>query len=151
MHSVIVDEKYMAVAMHIDTNTRNQIIKGEYVDFARLVPGDRLTMQEERCLQMVNVPMQQESGISRCSCWDQAFRVFSEIYMRVHPHKSFELIQYSHIIHTAAQMYIWENMYSYNKDFRMHLSENPGRSWGIILQQAWLLRLKDRIKYKDGH
>ena len=72
---------------------------------------------------------------------------FSDIYTRAKPHKSTELIQYSHIIHTT----VWENVYSYDKDFRLHMAENPGRSWAIILQQAWSLHLRDRRQHEDYH
>ena len=33
----------------------------------------------------------------------------------------------------------------YDKEFRLHMARNPMRSWSMILQQAWSLRLKDRI------
>ena len=43
---------------------------------------------------------------------------FSDIYMRAHPHRSAELVQCNHLIHTAAQTFVWDNVYMYNKDFR---------------------------------
>ena len=36
-------------------------------------------------------------------------------------------------------------MYSYDKEFRMHISKHPERKWSVILQQAWSMKLKDRI------
>ena len=33
----------------------------------------------------------------------------------------------------------------YDKEFRLHMSRFPQRSWAIILQQAWSMRLKDRV------
>ena len=33
----------------------------------------------------------------------------------------------------------------FDKDFRMHMARNPQRNWGMILQQTWSLRLKDRL------
>ena len=79
--------------------------------------------------------------------WEQAFRIYSNIYTRHHPHKSTELIQYNHIIHTIASTYIWENVYAYDKEFQLHLSKHPERSWSVILQQAWSMKLKDRLRY----
>ena len=98
------------------------------------------------------VPANENSGQSIASVtkWDQAFRVYSDIYCKAHPARSTELIQYSHVIHTASATYVWENVYLYDKDFRMHLNDNPGRSWAIILQQAWAMRLKDKIKTSDS-
>ena len=36
----------------------------------------------------------------------------------------------------------------YDKEFRIHLSNYPQRSWSVILQQAWSMCLQDRIQ---GH
>ena len=41
--------------------------------------------------------------------------------------------------------YVWENVYTYDREFRLHMSRYPQCSWGMILQQAWSLRLKDRL------
>ena len=72
-------------------------------------------------------------SIHNFSKWEQAFRVYSDIYLRSHPARSTELIQYNHIIHTAALTYVWDNVYTYDKEFRLHLSRHPERCWGIIL------------------
>ena len=72
------------------------------------------------------------------------------IYTRRYPERATELIQYNHIIHTAALTYVWENVYLYDRDFRLHLSRYPHRSWSVILQQAWTMRLKDRNRNKGN-
>ena len=74
---------------------------------------------------------------------------FSKIYCKAHPNRATELIQYCHVIHTAAVSYLWDNVYAYDYDFRLHLGSKPGRSWAIILQQAWSMCLKDRIRAGD--
>ena len=83
--------------------------------------------------------------------WEQAFCIYSNIYTREHPHRSSELIQYNHIIHSIASTYTWYNVYGYDKEFRLHLSKHPEHSWAVILQQAWSMRLKDRVnRYNHG-
>ena len=57
--------------------------------------------------------------------WDQAFWVFLDVYTSQHPAKITELIQYSHIIQTAASTYAWENMYMYDREFRKHIERHP--------------------------
>ena len=42
-------------------------------------------------------------------------------------------------------MFVWENVYAYDRDFRLHLSVHPDRNWGIILQQAWMMRMVERL------
>ena len=70
--------------------------------------------------------------------------------MRAYPHKSSELIQYNHVIHSISLTYVWDNVYGYDKEFRLHLSKHPNRNWAVILQQAWSMKLRDRIPRTDG-
>ena len=91
------------------------------------------------------VPVSETTSINSFQKWEQAFRVYSNIYSKFNPSRAPELIEYNYIIHTVSLSYTWENVYLYDKDFRMHLARNPEHSWTIILQQAWALRLKDRV------
>ena len=81
--------------------------------------------------------------------WETAFRIFSNIYCTEYPLKAGELLQYLHVIHTASQTYYWDNVYLYDHEFRFHMSKHPQRSWAVILQQAWNLRLKDKIRHEN--
>ena len=152
--SAEVDENYLIIGAHIDPQIQQKILNHEYVDFSKLLPKGKICKEEDHCMELINrggstffVPVSDHEGsvISSFGKWEQAFRVFSNIYTRIYPGKASELIQYNHIIFTAANMYAWENVYQYDKEFRMHLSNYPGRSWSIILQQAWAMCLKDRI------
>ena len=71
--------------------------------------------------------------------------------MRAHPHRAAELAQYNHLIHTAAQSFVWDNVYMYDKDFRLHLANHPQRSWSLILQQAWSVRLREKIRFNGNN
>ena len=82
-------------------------------------------------------------SISNFSRWEQAFRIYLNVYTRAHPKKSSELIQYNHIIHSISLTYVWNNVYSYDKEFRLHLSKHPERNWSVILQQAWSMKLRE--------
>ena len=77
--------------------------------------------------------------------------MFSNIYTKRYPHKATELIQYNQVIFTVAQSFTWDNVYQYDKEFRLHLANFPQRSWSVILQQAWTMCLKDRIRFKQGY
>ena len=155
VHSSMVDESYQLVGSHLDQNMQDRIIQGEYVDFSRLIPKDRILTADDNRYEMVVkdgktywVPAGNQEGtsISNFNRWEQAFRVYSDVYMRAYPHRSSELVQYCHLIHTASQSYTWKNVYMYDKDFRLHMARHPTCSWSIILQQAWVVRLKDRLK-----
>ena len=158
IHSAIADESYMLVATHLDEAIIKRIEQDEYVDFAKLLARDKMLDNEETEMRLVQrdgrtmyVPVKDECLINNVLKWDQAFRVYSNIYTRVFPNKATQLVQYSHIIHSAAQSYAWSNVYQYDKDFRDHMSRNKGRSWGIILQQAWTMRLRDRLSLHNNN
>ena len=158
LYSVLVDEEFSVVAAHVDEVTKRKIEDSQYVDFARLLPRDRVLVEESTGLRLVNrngelglaSETERDLGtINSFARWDQAFCVFTNIYTSSFPHKSTELTQYNHIIRTAAASYRWENVYNYDKDFRIHMSKNPYRSWGVILQLSWSTRLKEKIRTSD--
>ena len=55
----------------------------------------------------------------------------------------------THTIHTASMLYLWENVYSYDREFRQHISCHPTHTWSVILQQAWTMILKDQVKHDN--
>ena len=149
--SAQLDEDYLLVASHVDPIIRQKIINHEYVDFAKLLRKDK-QLEDEQKMTMINkggmmywVPLERNTSINGYGKWDQAFRVFLDIYSGKYLERTSELIQYNHIIHTAAGTYAWENVARYDQEFRCHMERHPTRSWGVILQQAWTMFLKDRV------
>ena len=162
MHSAMVDENYLLVAAHLEEGLQKRIIRGEYIDLSRLLPRDTILEEEENTMQMIVKNSQtfwrparnfgsDPLTVNNVHRWEQAFRIYSDVYLRAHPTRAGELIQYNHIIHTTAATYVWENMYSYDKDFRLHMARFPNRNWGIILQQAWNFLLKEKLKFERGY
>ena len=154
IHSSMADEDYMILGGHIDEITRRKIYNCEYIDFGKLLARDRFSSEEDQRLVMIQrdnqvywVPANEKesNGINSFSRWEQAFRIFSNIFCQKYPEKAGELLQYNHVIHTASLTYHWENVYSYDKDFRIPIARHPYHSWSVILQQSWSIRLKDRI------
>ena len=149
-----VDDNYVMVGAHLETGLKDKIIKGEYIDFAKLLPKEKPSYDDNR-LELVNkggqtffIPAADRdsgNGVSSFHKWEQAFRVFSNVYLKYFPEKATQLIQYNHVICTASATFIWDNVYAYDKEFRPHLSNFPNRILGIILQQAWAMCLKDRL------
>ena len=119
------------------------------------MPKDLIGMEEDHRMEMINkngmtywVPVadHETTTIGSYAKWEQAFRVFSNIYTYFHPNRAGELIQYNHIIHTASQTFVWENVYHYNREFCIHMScHHLVRSWSVILQ-AWSMCLKDKLQ-----
>ena len=157
-HSPIVDENYVAIGGHIDGTLCDKIRRGEYVDFLLLLPRDHLSSSDEGKLELIFrggqtyfVPADKDGpNITSFYKWEQAFRTFSNIYLKEHPDRATELIQNNHIICSASTTYTWENVYQYDREFRTHLASFPDRSWSIILQQAWSMCLRDRINFNHN-
>ena len=144
----------MVMGAHVDEVTQLKIVSGQYVDFSKLFSKDKVMVVDDDRYELVvkdgkmfwsPVSSSEKVAITNFQKWEQAFRVFSNIYCKAHPSRSGEMIDYNHIIHSIAVSYAWDNVYAYDKDFRLHLSRHPNRSWAIILQQAWSLCLRDQI------
>ena len=162
-HSSMVDEQYSTIDAHVDDVTCRKIENSEYVDFARLLPrngrsGPGIEMNDEdQLMEMinrngrtfwVNAANRESGNISGFGRWEQAFRVFTNIYTSKYPSRAAELVQYNHMIHWASTTYAWDNVYHYDKEFRKHMSKFPQRSWAIILSQAYTMYLKDRNRFE---
>ena len=147
------DEDYITVGSHVDEFTIGKIRRSEYIDFGKLIPRDQILVAEDSRLELVvkggqtyYVPVNKTTEITNFNKWEQAFRVFANIYTKYYPHQSSELIEYNHVIHTISMVYPWDNIYLYDKDFRLHIGKHPDHNWSIILQQAWLLRLREKTQ-----
>ena len=152
-----MDMDYQMVDSHLDEMTKLKIQAYEFVDFAKLLVKNRSFRDDEsgQRLEIINrngqsflspVSEHEATSITNYNRWEQAFRIFSNVLTSKYPGKATELLQYNHTIHTASMSYIWENVYAYDKEFRHHIARHPTRTWGVILQQAWTMLLKDRVK-----
>ena len=150
-----IDQDYQMIDVHIEETVKCKIQSFEYMDFSKLLTENKVVGEEDQCLEIVNrngmtylSPISDRDAVSISSYnkWEQAFRVYSNILTSKHPGKATELLQYNHTIHTASMSYQWDNVYAYDKEFRHHISRHPYRSWTVILQQAWTMLLKDRIR-----
>ena len=155
-----IDEDYQMIDAHVDDSFKKKIANFEYVDFSKLIVHHR-TIREDESQQRLEIitrngmtffePAADKDAlqVSSYSRWEQAFRVYSNILTAKYPNKATELLQYNHTIHTAAMAYVWDNVYAYDREFRQHIAKHPHRPWNVILQQAWTMILKDRLKH-DG-
>ena len=151
-----MDQDYQMIDAHVDESFKKKVINFEYIDFAKLIAKSKTIKDEERQrLEIISkngmsflspAVDREEVQVNNYLKWEQAFRIYSNIITGKYPHKATELLQYNHTIYTASMSYVWDNVYAYDKEFRYHISRHPHRPWNIILQQAWTMILKDRIK-----
>ena len=126
LHSVVVDEEYAIIGAHVDESIHRKIKNEEFIDFAKLLPRDKIGIEQDKRLEIVTKngqtffqPISEREGISisRVFRWDQAFCIFSAIYTESFPSRANELLQYCHIIHHEMRLFIWENVYASDIDF----------------------------------
>ena len=147
-----MDQDYQMIDAHVDLPTRRKIQCFEYIDFSKLIAKGKSNTEEQR-LELVSKngatflsPVADRENVQISS----NLRTYSNILTARFPQKATELLQYNHTIHTASTSYQWDNVYSYDREFRQHISRHPTRTWSVILQQAWTMILKDRIKYDNN-
>ena len=149
--TVLIDEGYSPMGCHIERSLKEKIQAGDYIDLARLLPRDRVSTEDDHRLEIVNewgmsywvlISDRELTQINSYIKWEQAFRLYTGIFAKANPDRVSELLQYNHTIEVAASHFTWDCVYHYDKEFRLHMAENLGRNWGIILQQAWTLNMK---------
>ena len=135
LYSLLLDEEYPSVGGHLDQQIIEKIRRGKYVDFAKLLSKDRSDIEDNHRMELVNrggysyympVAEKEKTKITSIYLWDAAFHVFAKIYTQAYPHRSPELIEYSHNIHEISETYVWKNVYKYDREFRLHMERNPG-------------------------
>ena len=152
-----MDEDYQMIDAHKEPSLKAKIQNFEYIDLSKLITRNRSggVREEESHFEFIHkngqtflslLSERDYTQISSYPKWEQAFRIYSNILTSKYPSKATELLQYNHTIHSASQSYHWDNVYAYDKEFRYHIARHPVRSWAIILQQAWTMLLKDRLK-----
>ena len=102
VHSAVVDELYTLVALHVDEASIRKIHDHEYVDFAKLVPRDRVLAEDEVKLEMVMrggktywTTVQDNLTISSFARWEQAFQaflIFIHVFIQKEPQCLFNII-----------------------------------------------------------
>ena len=55
VHSSMVDESYQLIGMHVDQATQDRIIRGEYIDFSRLIPKDQVLPADNKRYEMIEM------------------------------------------------------------------------------------------------
>ena len=84
-----LDEDYLIVGSHIDDAMVKKIAGGDYIDFAKLIAKDKIQVEEDHRMELINqnsvsywVPVSDReiTAISGFGCWEQAFRIYSNVY-----------------------------------------------------------------------
>ena len=146
------DDDFFHVSSHVESGTVVKIERGGYVELEKLKPRTNEVDTENR-MELVNrngmsfwvTARDKEGKISNVKKWDEVFRIYSTIYTRANPERAAEILQYVDTIHVAAAAYAWENVYKYDKKFRLLMAAKPYRSWAKTYTHMWNLCLTEPI------
>lgn len=75
-----IDQDYLVIGSHIDQVTQEKIANSGYVDFSKLLPKDKILIEDDNQLELVIkngkpywMPTQDMVSISNFNKWEQAF------------------------------------------------------------------------------
>ena len=98
------------LAIHVPSAIKEQIVTGQYVNLALLLKGPSelavftsggvLTLAADGSLQ--TKPKECKDKVPNIEKWTDAFLMFASIYLKHHPHKMQELLQYMFNIRESA-------------------------------------------------
>ena len=116
------DDQFLHSTCHVDQNTMNSIAKTGFVEIEKLMPKRNFRPNDEKRMELVNrdgvsyfVPVtDKDSKIDSIKKWNIGFRIYATVYMRTHPHRSAEILQYIDIINMAASSFQWDNVAHYD-------------------------------------
>ena len=158
----MTDDDFFHLMCHIDPALFCKIEQGEFVDLDKLLPRDKLAsntrVSDENRMEWVQrdggtflVPANRVPKINSFRRWEQAFRVYTTIYCGANPQRAKEIWQYISVINTAANAYIWDNVYNYDITFRRLMAFNPSRSWLVVYNQMWNLSMRDPLPKNNNY
>lgn len=152
-YDLTCDDKLFQLTAHVDDITLRMIQNGEYVEFSKLLPREKVVpAQDKGKFQIVDddgkpafsqyVPKDLYS-ISNFKKWELAFDIFAKIYSDSYPLRAPELLEYKHIIRRGAESFPWVHVYNYDQIFRQFVEKNPGRTWAKKHLETWTNHVTD--------
>ena len=137
------------VSPSLPKRLEEQILKGEFVDFSLLLPGNsdrpsfapiRLSVEGDQGF-TIPIPFSnfgKRAKVDNIDKWLTAFGIYASVVVAKFPHKAAHLFAYQHIIREASQKFKGLAWYAYDIDFRKLAAKNPALNWGERHLQLWL-------------
>ena len=135
----------------VPPKVRERIIKGEYIDFATLLPkamfssstgpesSTSFTFQLPSNSGDISVrPATRPKSITSFSNWMEAWNIYLAVCIDHMPFRAPSLIAYQRIITSASIQYPLESWLSYDVQFRTLAAADPSLRWDIRHADLWL-------------
>ena len=136
---------HSGLGLHVSSQLRARIMAGQYIELAQLLevqPGEPVDRRLEVTAEGELVVRSPRAGttITTIESWTSAFLVFTSIFLRGHPDRAQELLQYLNVIRTAASRHPGQGWKLYDQQFRLRFAADPaGSSFSKIDYELWLL------------
>lgn len=164
LNHLVFDAQHKSLGSHVDRATELRIVRGEFIDLQDLLVkrrnnrgGRALTRPVMRLINDGThsrwVEESDDSIINSYRKWEEAFEIYASIYICGNPEKAQDLYDYKFTIRDAANTYIWDNVYEYDIEFRLHIERCKNqRRWSAKLDYEWTRCMKNHIQFRhDKH
>ena len=134
----------LILAKHVKDEVKRKIWANTYIDFSDLLDKDldnQLLQVTQSNNGLLTFKKTKTNKVDGWAMWNKAFSIFIEIYCLKFLSKCINLVQYSGILNNLAKKFPFAQVYSYDKDFRQQMQEQPEMPWQKIAQQLWLTSL----------
>ena len=142
----------------VPAKLQNRILKGEYIDFKELLPenmfssGDvplskpnSVTLQLDTSsalttpqITVTNPGKHSKRTIDTFHAWMQAWNAYVAVLATHFPSRALEMLAYQRVITDAANEYLIDRWYDYDKRFRHTVSTDRSLKWDRICTDLWL-------------
>ena len=141
----------------LDRSLEEKILRGEYVDFALLLP-DSLTHPQAPTLQFrledsspgsAGTPItmvRKKPVIDSFHKWVDAFTTFMLVVVNAYPGRAAELITYLQIISRAEAKFRGLTWRHYDEQFRRRAAHDLSLNWGLVDLELWTVTFSGQAK-----
>ena len=141
----------------LDRNMQERIVRGEYIDFASLLP-DSLAQPHTPELQLrldatasssgspLSMVRRKKPVVDSFHKWLDAYTTYMLVLVAASPRGSLEMIPYQQIISTAVTKFKGLAWLAYDEQFRRRAACDVGLRWDTVDLELWTITFSDLAK-----
>lgn len=140
----------------VDKSTEDKILRGEYLDFALLLP-DSLNQPQVPELQVrfddsgpgssnMTMVRKRKPVIDTFHKWLDAYTTYMIVLVTAYPRRSLELLKYQQTISCAATKFKGLSWLTYDEQFRKRAAQDLTINWGQVDLELWTVTFSGLAK-----